>query len=208
MSGADDGGGAGCEAWLAASDGLVAGVHHALNNRVATMSALVQLASLDPEPGPDALRALREELERLAGTLRLVGMLPRRPGEGPIPLQLPDLLPDVLALARQHRELRDVEVAVELPPGLPPVLAPETALAHALLALLVGAGAAARGRGAARAEVRVSADDRWVSLEAEPADPAGLAALFAAAGGGAEAAGARMVARLPTLAEGRRSPAP
>jgi C4-dicarboxylate-specific signal transduction histidine kinase len=154
-------------------------------------------------------------MERLGDTLRLLSMIPRRPGEEPIPLQPGDVLADALALVAQHREVRDVEFAVETAPDLPPVLCPETALVHALLALLAGAGTAARERGAARVAVRCTGDERRVTVEVEPEggaagggmDAAGLTALIAAAGGEAEAVGSGIAARLPTLLAGR-SPRP
>jgi signal transduction histidine kinase len=218
MSGADaeESGGAAAEAWLAAADGLVAGVHHALNNRLGTVSALVQLASMDGGPGPEAMGALREELERMGGTLRLLGMVPRRPAEEPIPLQLSELLPDALALVAQHRDARDVHFAVETAPDLLPVLCPEGALLHALLALLAGAAVAATEAGTSRVDVRCTGDERRVTLEVEPEGDAlggpvggaGLAALFAAAGGEAEATETGIVARLPTLLAGRAGPRP
>jgi C4-dicarboxylate-specific signal transduction histidine kinase len=219
MSGADagePGGGAEAEAWLAASDGLVAGVHHALNNRLGTVSALVQLASMDGGPGPEAMGALREELERMGATLRLLGMIPRRPGEEPIPLRLSELLPDALALVAQHRDARDVRFAVETAPDLLPVLCAESALVHALLALLAGAAVAASEAGTARVDVRCTGDERRVTLEVEPegdavggpVSGAGLAALFAAAGGDAETTETGIIARLPTLLAGRRGPHP
>lgn len=200
-------------AWLAAADGLVAGVHHALNNRLGTVSALVQLAGMD---GGDAARALREELERLADTLRLLALIPRRPGEEPIPLRLSELLPEALALVAQHRDARDVHFAVETAPDLLPVLCPETALAHALLALLACAALAAREAGTLRVDVRCSGDDRRVTVAVEPEGDAvgpqvggpGLAALFAAAGGEMETTETGVVARLPTLLAGREEPRP
>lgn len=210
MSGADGGEGGG--AWLAAVDGLVSGVHHALNNRLGTLSALVQLAALDGAGAPETERALRDELERFGDTLRLLAMIPRRPAEAPIPLQLGDVLPDALALAAQHREVRGVEFAVRSAPDLLPVLCPETALVHALLTTLVGAAVAAREGGAARVEVRCSGDERFVTVEVAPEGGAAgerrggaeVAALFAAAGGEARATETGVAARLPTLLEGRR----
>ena len=217
MSGADAEEGAAAaasEAWLAAADGLVAGVHHALNNRLGTVSALVQIAAMGDGGGPDTGRALREELERLAETLRLLAMIPRRPGEEPIPLRLSELLPDVLALVAQHRDARDVRFAVETAPDLLPVLCAETALAHALLALLAGAAGAAREAETLRVDVRCSGDERRVTVEVEPEGDAvgrqvggaGLAALFAAAGGEMETTETGVVARLPTLPAARERP--
>lgn len=204
------------EAWLAAADGLVAGVHHALNNRLGTLSALVQLAGAGGAGDVDAARVLREELERLGDTLRLLALIPRRPGEEPIPLRLSELLPDVLALVAQHRDARDVHFAVESDPDLLPVLCPETALAHALLALLTCAALAAREAGTLRVDVRCSGDERRVTIAVEPEGDAvgpqvggaGLAALFAAAGGEMETTETGVVARLPTLLAGRQAPRP
>lgn len=217
MSGAGAGerdAGAAAGTWLAAADGLVAGVHHALNNRLGTVSALVQLAALGDAGGVDAGRALREELERLGDTLRLLAMIPRRPDEEPIPLRLTELLPDALALVAQHRDARDVRFAVEAAPDLLPVLCPETALAHALLALLTGAALAAWEAGTLRVDVRCSGDARRVTVQVEPEGDAvgpplggaGLAALFAAAGGEMEATETGVVAHLPTLLAGRERP--
>ncbi|HEV2147938.1 MAG TPA: hypothetical protein VGR37_11090, partial [Longimicrobiaceae bacterium] len=140
--------------WLDASDGVLAGIHHALNNRLAAVSALVQLGAAGGGRGPDLDRALRDELERFGAALRLLAFLPRRPDEAPTPLRLEEVLPDALALARQHRDVRDVEFAAESAPGLLPVFCRETALMHALITLLVRAGIAARGGG--RVRVRCS----------------------------------------------------
>ncbi len=205
-------GGSAGEAWLAVSDGLVAGVHHALNNRLGTMSALAQLVAMGGTPRTDTQAALRQELDRFGNTLRLLGFVPRRPEESQIPLALPELLADLLSLTAQHRDVRDVEFAVTAPPDLLPVLCPETALSHALLALLVSAGIAARDGGSTRVEVRCSGDERFVTVEVVPGGTAegralwdaGIEALFAAAGGEAKEAGAGMVACLPTLVEGRK----
>ncbi len=199
------------EAWLAASDGLVAGVHHALNNRMASLSALAQLLAMGAAP-PGAERTLMQEVERFSGTLRLLGLVPRHPSEGPIPLQLPHLFPDVLALVGQHREVRDVEFAVDGDPGVLPVLCADWALTHALLALLVALGEAARERGAPRVSVRWAGDERFVVLEAEveggtggePPGLAGVAALFGEVGAEAQPTGAGIVVRFPTLPEARR----
>jgi C4-dicarboxylate-specific signal transduction histidine kinase len=201
---------AAAEAWLAASDGLVAGIHHALNNRLGTLSALVQLAAGAQDPETD--RALRDEMERCGATLRLLGLLPRRPDEAPIPLRLEDLLPDALALVRQHRDVRDVEFTVEFAPALLPVRCVETALVHALLTLLVRAGLTARTGGGERVRVGCSGDERFVTVVVEPEGGpaggplggAGVAALFAAAGGAAEATATGVALRLPTLLAGRR----
>ena len=100
---------------------------------------------------------------------------------------------------------------MEAAPDLLPVLSAETALTHALLALLAGAAQAAREAGTLRVDVRCSGDERRVTVEVEPEGDAvgrqvggaGLAALFAAAGGEMEATETGVVARLPTLPAGR-----
>ena len=208
--GAEQGPASAAEAWLPVSDALLAGVHHALNNRLATVGALAQLLALGDRSGTEAV--LPRELERLGATLRLIGLLHGHAGETQVPLRIPDFLPDALALAAQHRDIREVELSLETDPGALPVLATESALLRAVLALLVSAGLAARESGARHVAVRLGGDERFVSLEAEPAGDAvggplggaGLGALWEAAGGEVEMTETGVIARLPTLPEARR----
>lgn len=198
------------EAWLPVSDALLAGVHHALNNRLATLSALAQLLALGGAPAPET--ALPREMERLGETLRLLGLLPRHPGERSVPLRVPDFLPDALALVAQHRDLREVEFSLEADPEALPVLAEESALIRAVLALLVAVGVAAHEGGAGRVAVRLGGDETFVSLEAEPGGDAvggslggaGLTPLWEAAGGEVEITETGVIGRMPTLTEARR----
>ncbi|HEX2091025.1 MAG TPA: hypothetical protein VHG28_01435 [Longimicrobiaceae bacterium] len=203
---------AACTAWLAVSDGLLAGIHHALNNRMASVSALSQLLALDGTPGANVEHALLDELERFGAALRLLRLLPRHPGEEEIPLRVSELLPDALALVGMHREVRETDFVVEADSGVLPVLCAESALVHALLALLMSTGEAAGERGGRRVTVRCRGDDRRVVLEAEVEGgtggelphAAGVAALFREVGGEVRTTSTGYEVRLPTLLEARR----
>lgn len=194
------------EAWLEVSDGLVSGVHHALNNRVAAVSALAQLLALGGAPSPDTEHALLDEVGRFEGTLRLLRLLPRDPEGVPIPLHLPELLPEVLALVALHREIREVRYDVHGDPDVLPLVAEESALLRALLVLLVRAGEAARS---GEVSVRYGGDERFVVLEvlvegaSGGAPDGGIAATFAEVGGEVRALEAGWEVRMPTLLEVR-----
>lgn len=194
------------EAWLEVSDGLVSGVHHALNNRMAAVSALAQLLALGGAPSPDTEHALLDEVGRFEGTLRLLRLLPRDPEGAPIPLHLPELLPEVLALVALHREIREVRYDVHGDPDVLPLVAEESALQRALLVLLVRAGEAARSG----VSVHYGGDERFVVLEvlvegASGGVPdGGIPGMFAEVGGEVRALEAGWEVRMPTLPEVRR----
>lgn len=209
---AEEGARAPCEAWLAVSEGLLSGVHHSLNNRLASLSALAQLLALGDAPSPDTERALLEEVRRMEESLLLLRLLPRSPGAAPLPLQLPELLSDALALLAHHRELRAVGYTVEGEPGVLPTVAEESTALQALLVLLAGVGEAALRSGEGRVRVRYGGDEVRIWLEALaegalPREVSGVPAateMARAAGGEVETVpgGIRFV--LPTLPEVRR----
>ena len=198
-----------CEAWLSASSVVLSGLHHALNNRVTSVSALAQLLALDAGPAAEQ-RTLVEEIRRLEDTLRLLRLVPRRSRE-PIPLHLPYLLPDVLALARHHRETGEARYEVRSDPEMLPVLVEESAAVHALLLLVVEAGRCARTEGNGEVLLRCGGDERWATLDVEVEGCTPAAGVARAAGGILAVVGGEVSAvpggyrvRFPTLPEARR----
>jgi signal transduction histidine kinase len=200
------------EVWLPVSAELIAGVHHALNNRVGALSAVTQV--LEGEMGAqNPLRlALADEVKRLQATVRTLTLLPRHADATPEPVHLPDLLPGVVELYGLHHGVRDTACVVETQDGILPLYCEPTLLAHLLLTLLVAAGEAAREAGTG---VRLLArgDAREVTVTIEPqGEIAGEAAMrvealrpWADELGGAVSGGAgRYRLRLPTLPEVRR----
>ena len=66
--------------WRTISEELLQGLVHALNNRVAALSAFVELAKLGDEEG-DPLTVLPTEIAQLHRVNALFGLLPERKGE-------------------------------------------------------------------------------------------------------------------------------
>lgn len=206
------------EAWLEASDGLLAGVGHALNNRVAALAAVGQVLASTSE-GPLS-RALSAESSRLQRTVQLLRLLVRRWAGEPEPIQLADVLADVAELLSHHPDLRAESIRVSADPGLPPVLSERSALTHAFCLLLIPAARAAERAGGEPLEIRCSATAAEVRVEipfpgdadqppAAAVDPLAARGLIERAGGelsAREEAGALagLEVRLPTLTEARR----
>src|SRR5947209_18315760 len=96
--------------WTTLSDELLQGLVHALNNRVAALSAFVELARLgDEEAAPMAV--LPTEIAQLQRVTALIGLLPQR-GSEPEALELPLVLDDALRLHEHHPKLRSERCAV------------------------------------------------------------------------------------------------
>ncbi len=213
------------ESWLELSDDLLAGVGHALNNRVAALSAVSQvIASTTEGPLTDVLSAESSRLQRAVHLLRL---LVRRWAAEPEPIQLTDVLADAAELLGHHPDLRSAAIRVEADPLLPPILSERSSLLHAFCIILAPAAQAAEHAGEGAVSVRCSGNAREVRVEIPfhaprdqaareenehpPAavDPTSARGLLERAGGelsvreeGGEIAGLEV--RLPTLAEARR----
>lgn len=212
-------------AWLDASDALLRGVGHALNNRVAALSALVQVLVTTGEGGP-LHDALGEETRRLQRAVELIRLLPRRWDSPPEPLLVADAVRDALEILPLHPDLPVLRYDWVPETDLPPVLVEPTLFTHALCLVGQAAAEVAARAGAAAVSFRGSATDAEVTVavvagEAAAAegagqddagatgDPARAAPLMELAGGElrvVERSGRRLRVelRLPTLAEARR----
>jgi hypothetical protein len=191
--------------WVTERDAVLRGLTHALSNRAGTLGAVAgMLAPGEPVSTPVAA-AVQDETGRLDGVLALYRLLPLDRGAGAEPLHLPDLVPAVVELHGHHAGLRDVPCAVEPDPDAPPVVAPHSALAHALLVLLA-AGARAGGGEGARLRWARDGEDQVVITVDGAAEGAGAAAWLlgdSATVAVADGSGAATVA-LPTLTAARR----
>jgi hypothetical protein len=191
--------------WRSISDDLLQGLVHALNNRVAALSAFVELARLGDEEG-DPVKVLPTEIGQLHRLNALFAMLPER-RSAPEALELHGVLDDAIRLHEHHPRLRSehVTVAAEGAPAV--VRTPRWALARALVLLVHSAKlAAASGRAPAGATVRVRADDTTVSVHVATAMPpsADLAALAERCDGSVAREAGELVLRLPSVRELRR----
>jgi hypothetical protein len=156
--------------WLLVVDQLCHGIHHALNNRIGSLSALLELTRLgDLPPNDPAFASLATELTRLEDCARAVRLLPRA-GVGEEPLIVDDVLADVLAVHGFLHELRDTPFTIAPTRFVEPVRAERWALVRALILILADAKRLAK---AARASVHatIESDDRWVRIEFRVGSP-------------------------------------
>ena len=191
--------------WRTISEELLQGLVHALNNRVAALSAFVELAKLGDEEG-DPLTVLPTEIAQLHRVNALFGLLPERKAEAEA-LELRAVLDDAVLLHQHHPRLRGEQIAMTFEGAPGAVRAPRWALVRAMVMLL---HAAKRPEEPARAHgetaLRVRADDTTVSVHvATAAAPsADLVALAEHCGGHVTRTADELVLSLPSLRELRR----
>jgi hypothetical protein len=208
--------------WLELSGGLLRGLGHALSNRIGAVRAVAQVLATAGEPSP-LEAALIAETERLQRTADLLRLLPRRAAE-PEAVQLPDLVPDLIALLELHGDWFDIRYDWVVEGDPLPVRVEPSSFLHAVAIVMLAAAeradrteerrVAARCRGSERAveiEVRVvgeGAEETEGSEGGWRIDPAAAGPLLAAAGGtiatAVETDGWRLTVSLPTLPELRR----
>src|SRR3982751_3750668 len=96
--------------WRTISEELLQGLVHALNNRVAAISAFVELETLGDEQG-NPLAALPGEIAQLHRVNALFGLLPERRAEAEA-LELRVVLEDAIRLHEHHPRHRGEQLAV------------------------------------------------------------------------------------------------
>ena len=159
-----DGGGGGAEEWLVVVDQACHGIHHALNNRIGSLSALLELTRLgDLPPNHPAFGSLAAELTRLEECARAVRLLPQAP-VGEEPLIIDDVLADVLAVHGFLHEVRDTPVTIVPTPFVEPVRAERWALVRVLVLILADAKRLAK-RARTSVHATIESDERWVRIE-------------------------------------------
>jgi C4-dicarboxylate-specific signal transduction histidine kinase len=153
---------------LATVGRLAAGLAHEIGNPLGAITGYVAVARSRLPPGADA--DLADALERIDAAAARIDLTVRdlldfaRPSAvAVVPIDLGAALDATLRLARVQPRFRQVELAVDLPPDLPAVLADEHHLAQVLLNLLLNAGDAMDGSG--RVAVGARADGGRVLVE-------------------------------------------
>ena len=183
--------------WNRHVEAILRGVAHALNNRAAALSALIQLAD-DSEPAPTLRAILATELDRvtgLAAALRIIGT--PRPGEEAFAAA--DAASEALQVLALHSDQRDATTGIDARDAAP-VRAYRWMFVRALIVLAANAG---RRSTNVRVEIRSSGDDLIVSVAGETPAPSPYVQEIARAMGG-EALSEGQGFRLPTLAALRR----
>jgi hypothetical protein len=155
----------GVEEWMDLVDEALNGLHHALNNRIGSLSALVELHQLGelPADGP-GFGNLAADVARLEDCSRLARLLPRSPGGAEEPLILDDVLADVFAIHRFLHEVRDVQVTIVPARYVEPVRVERWALVRVLALLLNDAKRLAKPLGSI-IRIVTESDEQWVRVE-------------------------------------------
>ena len=190
--------------WRTISEDLLKGLVHALNNRVAALSAFVELAKLGGEE-EDPLTVLPLEIAQLHRVNALFGLLPQR-GSEPEPLELRAVFDDALRLHEHHPRFRGEVVSLTYVGAPRAVRAPRWALMRAIV-MLVHAAKREAGSGHGRgASIHVHGDDTAIAVHvaASEAAPADLEALAAQCGGRLTRTSDELVLTIPSLRELRR----
>ena len=155
----------GVEEWLDLVDHALQGLHHALNNRIGSLSALVELYQLgDLPPSGSGFENLAADLTRLADCNRVIRILPRDLVVGEEALILDDVLADVLAIHRYLHDARDLQVTIVPTRYVEPVRVERWALVRVLTLLLADTKRLAKAH-AASVRVVTESDEQWVRVE-------------------------------------------
>lgn len=157
--------------WLELVDQALHGLHHALNNRIGSLSALVELFQFGDLPGDGTgFENLAADLARLEDCNRVLRLLPRDTHAGEEPLILDDVLADVFAIHRFLHEVRDLQVTIVPTRFVEPVRVARWALIRVLALLLADAKRLARDNASIVRAVTES-DEQWVRVEFRVGSP-------------------------------------
>lgn len=200
----------GIEEWLELVELALQGLHHALNNRIGSLSALVELYQIGDLPDEGSgFQNVGADLKRLEEANRVIRLLPGAPGIGEEALILDDVLADVLAIHRHVHDMREFQVTIVPMRYVEPVRVERWALVRVLALLLADAKRLARRLNVSVRAVTES-DEQWVRVEFRVGSPPvadtpyasrsryaeALAEMF---GGSVERRAGVVALRLPTL---------
>jgi hypothetical protein len=187
-----------CAEWTAHVEHVLRGIAHALNNRAAAVSAVLELSQEPAEEASVVRSILATELERLrdlAGVVRLVGA----PREGAEAFAPRDASAQALAVLAMHAAERDSRIVIDAATA-PPIRVPRWMFVRALVALAVGVPFSRDG---ARSVTLTAVEDgEWLVVQSSDGDcaPSPLLAELARAMGGEPLTSGRRGFRVPTLA--------
>ncbi|MEO8183339.1 MAG: ATP-binding protein, partial [Deltaproteobacteria bacterium] len=159
---------------LASVGRLAAGLAHEIGNPIAALIGLQDLlidGNLEPEEQRDFIKRMRSETERVNRTLRDLlqfarpgretAARPSRPGD------VETAIHDTAALVMHQATLRDVELCIDVHPGLARVTLGGEQLIQVVLNLILNAADALEGRTGARISVLASASEGCVQIAVE-----------------------------------------
>ena len=156
-------------AWIRLSEGLVGGIHHALNNRIAALGGAAQVLQGDADGNQALIQLLSGEVQRMESTAALLRLFGPEDG-GAAPVLLTDIFDQAGTLFELHHELRDLRLDIEMGNGVLPVWSSPTGLLRTLMMIIAAAGAgitrgsSLAGREAAVVAVKVVGDASTVRI--------------------------------------------
>jgi hypothetical protein len=154
----------GVEEWLDLVDYALQGLHHALNNRIGSLSALVELYQLgELPPSGSGFENIAADLTRSPTAIASSGFSARL-GRGEEALILDDVLADVLAIHRYLHDARDLQVTIVPTRYVEPVRVERWALVRVLTLLLADTKRLAKAH-ATSVRVVTESDEQWVRVE-------------------------------------------
>jgi len=190
--------------WTHTIENVMRGIAHALNNRAAALSAVLELSRDSTDDAPSPTSILGTELQRvqdLAKVVRTVGF-PRAGMEAFAPRDAAD---EALEVLKMNSELRERPITIDAL-GASPIRVPRWMYVRSLVALGVAASRAMRDTTQLR--IAVADDGEWVVARApdvsapSPAPSAYVSEISRAMGG--SPLDADFGFRVPTLAALRR----
>lgn len=188
---------AGLREWSHHVESVLRGLAHALNNRAAALSAVLEL-SREPDDDPAATRQiLEEEIRRVQDLVRVVRGV-GAPRDDAVAVAPADLVRDLESILALHADLRDRTVKLDAG-GAPAVRVPPWMLTRALVALAATSAPADGGR---TITVSISTDGEWLVARASSPSSTYMDELARAMGGGLLPDGSGF--RIPTLETLRR----
>lgn len=158
---------------LASVGRLSAGLAHEIGNPIAAMMGLADLlleGELEPHEQRDFIRRMRSETERVHRTLKdlLQFARPHRSAEGG---DVEAAIYDTAALVVHQASMREIELHVDVYPGLPRVTLASEQLSQVLLNLILNAGDAVQGRTGGRILVLARRAEGGVCVQVEDNGP-------------------------------------
>jgi C4-dicarboxylate-specific signal transduction histidine kinase len=159
---------------LASVGRLAAGLAHEIGNPVAAMIGLADLVldgGLSPEEQRDFIKRMRAETERVNRTLRELLQFARPPREGSdapmAPGDVEGAIHDTAALVMHQDSLRELELSIDVHPGLPRVTLGSEQLIQVVLNLILNAADALQGQAGGRVSVLARGSEGGVRIEVE-----------------------------------------
>jgi hypothetical protein len=150
--------------WAEVGESLLGGLHHALNNRVAALSAISQVLRAGMTDATPLVSSLSAEVARLEETVMMLSLLRRARTQRPEPVQVPELVASLTPLLGQHNDLKEIVFVATADPGVLPVWAERDLLTRVLLTLIVAVGLEAEWGGCRRVRITYRGDEAIVTI--------------------------------------------